>query len=213
MNTNTQVLTSEGASGRKSAKRLWLLLIALSALVGITWLAWPSKPEVPVLEMSKADGKPRFWVTNYSKVNRSGMNFFQRLFWDWYEYKRRTWPNPAGYSFPASPPVPCSIGGLLNQCMEVSGTKYLIAVEASACAVDFGHTNTLNGTQWVSAFENTITNTPVSCYDFTLKHFFDDRLVLIRERKNLVKIIPRSKLSEYQKAGLVDVKNIVDGKE
>ncbi len=208
MNTNSKVLPTESASKSNAVLRLWFLLLFLSAAVFITWLAWPSKPEVPVVELSKADGKPRFWVTNHSKMNQSSMNSLQRLFWDWYEYKRRTWPNPAAYSFPASGVTPCSMGGLLNQCMEVSGTKYLIAVEASACAVDFGHSNTLNGTQWVSAFESTITNQPVSCYDFTLKHFFEDRLVLIRERKNLVKIVPHSKLSEYQKAGLIEVKSV-----
>ena len=87
--------------------------------------------------------------------------------------------------------------------MQVSGTQYLIAVEIAG-AVEFGHTNVLTGAQWVAAFEHTIeTNGPVLCYDWGKKRAFQDTLLLIRERPRLVKVVPRSKLADYQKAGLV----------
>jgi hypothetical protein len=87
--------------------------------------------------------------------------------------------------------------------MEVSGTQYLIAVEIGG-AVEFGSTNALNGAQWVVAFEHTIeTSNPVICYDYAKKRNFQDTLLLIRERPGLVKVLPRTKLAEYQKAGLV----------
>ena len=87
--------------------------------------------------------------------------------------------------------------------MQVSGTKYLIAVEIAG-AVEFGHTNILNGAQWVAAFEHALeTNGPVVCYDWAKKQNFQDTLVLIREPPRVVKIVPRTKLVDYQKAGLV----------
>jgi hypothetical protein len=79
----------------------------------------------------------------------------------------------------------------------------LIAVEIAG-VVEFGHTNALNGTQWVAAFEHAIeTSGPVTCYDYARKRNFQDTLLVIRERPGVVKIVPRTKLAEYQKAGLV----------
>ncbi len=87
--------------------------------------------------------------------------------------------------------------------MEVSGTQYLIAVEIAG-AVEFGSTNSLNGAQWVAAFEHAIeTSGPVVCYDFAKKRNFQDTLLLIRETPGVVKVVPRTKLAEYRKAGLV----------
>jgi hypothetical protein len=128
----------------------------------------------------------------------------QRLFWVWMDYKQRHGKrNPAAYSFPARPVEFCSIQGLLNQCMDVSGTRYLIAVEIAG-AVEFGSTNALNGAQWVAAFEQAIeTSKPVVCYDYARKRNFQDTLLLIREAPGTVKVVPRSKLAEYQQAGLV----------
>ena len=87
--------------------------------------------------------------------------------------------------------------------MKLSGTRYFIAVEI-ADMVEFGSTNTLNGAQWVAAFEHAIEESnPVVCYDFARKTKFQDTLLLIRERPKVVKIVPRTKLADYQKAGLV----------
>ena len=87
--------------------------------------------------------------------------------------------------------------------MEVSGTKYFIAIEVAG-AVEFGHTNVLNGAQWVVAFERAIeTSKPMVCYDYATKRNFEDTLVLIREKPTIVKIVPRTKIPDYQKAGLL----------
>jgi hypothetical protein len=68
----------------------------------------------------------------------------------------------------------------------------------------FGSTNALNGAQWVAAFEHAVeTSNPVVCYDYAKKRNFQDSLLLIRERLGVVKVVPRTKLAEYQKAGLV----------
>src|SRR2546428_12330079 len=153
----------------------------------------------------RGGGVPRCGPRAYQgRHNPPNLPLRQRAFWAWTQYKRRHGkPNPAAYSFPATPVQPCSIGGLLNQCMEVAGTQYFIAVEIGG-AVEFGSTNALNGVQWVAAFEHAIeTSSPVVCYDYAKKRSFQDTLLLIRETHRVVKIVPRTKLAEYQEAGLV----------
>ena len=112
-------------------------------------------------------------------------------------------PNPAAYTVAARPVQCSSIFDLVNQCMQLTGTQYLIAVEIAG-GVEFGSTNALNGAQWVAAFERAIeTSGPVVCYDYAKKRNFQDTLLLIREPPGVVKVLPRSKLAEYRKAGLV----------
>jgi hypothetical protein len=155
------------------------------------------------MELSRVDGKPRFWATTYSRRELSNPTVLQRLYDLWTTYVRRPKPNPAAYSFFVEPVEHCVLGSLANQSMEVIGTQYLIAVEAAGSTVDFGHTNTLSGTQWVTAFEQAITNQPVLCFEYPEQGGFKDELVLIREKPDLVKIVPRTKLARYQAAGLI----------
>jgi hypothetical protein len=203
MNANIEVLSAEPEPRKRPAIRLWFLFVILSLLGFIAWVAWPSDKVASVTELSRADGKPRFEATSYAKGDLSGQSLRQRLSWYWREYSRRAKPNPAAYSFPARPVRPCLIEGLLNQCMEISGTTYLISVEVLGGTVDFGYTNGLNGAQWVSSFENAITNQAVLCYDYAEKRGFQDRLLLVYEGESLVKVVPRSKLPEYERAGLI----------
>ena len=194
----------EPRSKRRPALRPLFLatVLGLAAFIGL--LFWPSRSQIGPVELSREDGRSRFCRTTYLKTQPPpNLTLPQQLFWRWAQFKRRSKPNPAAYTFPACPVQPCSIDGLLNQCMEVSGTRYLIAVEIGG-AVEFGHTNALNGAQWVAAFERAIeTSGPVVCYDWTKKRNFQDTLLLIREKPHLVKVVPRSKLAEYQKLGLV----------
>jgi len=192
-------------SKKRAAIRPWFLatILAIAALFG--WLVWPSESQIGPLELSRVDGKSRFYATTYSKMQTPpNLSLRQRLFWAWMQYQRRYGKrNPATYSFAPSPVQLCSIHGLLNQCMEVSGTRYLIAVEIAG-AVEFGSTNALSGAQWVAAFEHAIeTSSPIICYDYAKKRNFQDTLLLIRERPGVVKVVPRTKLAVYQRAGLV----------
>ena len=69
--------------------------------------------------------------------------------------------HPLNSSFPISPVRRCSISGLLNQCMELSGWRYLIDKEVAAGGVKFGNSKVLNGEEWLTAFEYALqTNTP-----------------------------------------------------
>ncbi len=187
--------------------RVVLLALALAGVVG--WLVLSnlaqSEAEKNPYEMSRADGRPRFVVTKYAKYFvPPDAGVWQRLHMAWINFERRHHMIRTTFSFPATPVRPCSIDGLLAQCMEVTGTRYLIAVEIAG-AVEFGNTNTLSGPQWVAAFENALqASKTVMCYDYATKRNFEDNLLLIREKPGLVKVVPLSKLADYQKAGLAD---------
>ena len=203
MNVQADESKAESVKRRKPEIWLWCLLAVLCTLISIAWFAWPLDTEVSVADMNRADGEPRFKATTYATADLSGLNLVQRFSWYLRDYFQRAKRNPAAYSFPSSPVRLCMIEGLLSQCMEISGTKYLIAVEVLGGTVEFGCTNSLNGTQWVAAFETAVTNQNVFCYDQAAKSHFQDTLVLLREGKKLVKVVPRSKLSEYKRVGLI----------
>jgi hypothetical protein len=206
MSTEPVPPAHESESNKQPAVRLWFVGTVLAVAALSLWLGWPSTSAgIDPYVLSCADGKSRFWATAYTRMQQpANLSLHQRVSWTWTQYKRRhAKPNPAAYTFPATPVRLCSIGGLLNQCMEVNGTQYLIAVEIGS-AVEFGNTNALSGAQWVAAFEQAIeTSNPVICYDYTRKRNFQDTLLLIREKPGVVKVVPRTKLAEYRKAGLV----------
>jgi hypothetical protein len=205
MSTEPCLPTPESGSRKRVALRPWFVAIVLGIAAFFGWLFWPGQSGTSPFELSRADGRPRFYVTTYSKTEvPPNLSLRERLFWAWREYQRRHGKRkPAAYSFPATPVRLCSIDGLLSQCMEVGGTRYLIAVEIAG-AVEFGNTNARNGAQWVAAFEHAIESSdPVVCYDYAKKQNFQDTLMVIRERPGVVKIVPRTKLAEYQNAGLV----------
>jgi hypothetical protein len=194
-----------GSAKKRPALRLWVLATALGLAVFYGWLWWPSDVQISPTDLSRADGKPRLYATTYPKTQLPrNLPLAERLFWTWNQYQlRHRKRNPAAYTLAASSVQLWSIHGLLNQCMEVAGTHYFIAVEVAG-TVEFGNTNSLNGAQWVAAAEHAIeTSDPVICYDFAKKRNFQDTLLVIHERPGVVKIVPRTKLAAYQKAGLV----------
>jgi hypothetical protein len=168
------------------------------------WLGWPRESDP--LELSTADEKLRFVATKYPKMQMlPDLSLRQRLMWQCQQLVRhdRT-PNPAAQSFPPVPVQLWGIRALLNNCMQVTGTRYLIGLDIAGGAVEFGSTNTLNGAQWVAAAEHAIEKSDsVMCWDYAAKRSFQDSPLLIREGPGIIKVAPRSRLAEYQRAGLV----------
>ena len=185
--------------------RPWFLVTVIAIAVFVGWVTWPDESGTNPLELSRGDGKPRFHATSYSKIEfPPGTGLYERIVWTWLDFRRRhSKKNPAAYSFSPRPIQSHSISGMLNQCMEVTGTQYLISVEVLGGTFDFNNTSPLTGSQWVAAIEGALQTNIVDCFDYTKKRRFEDTLLLIRERPDLVKVVPRSKLSEYQNAGLV----------
>ena len=109
-------------------------------------------------------------------------------------------PTASSFSFPASPTNLCGVQGLLNQCMEVSGVRYLMPRFVAAGTVRFGNTNTLNGPQWVAAFENALQTGTPKWLDTEQRRWRNENLVLIRfpEQKTVL-VLPREKATEFQR--------------
>jgi hypothetical protein len=117
-------------------------------------------------------------------------------------------PNPTNTTYAASPVVPCSIQGLLNECMQTSGTRYMMPLDVAAGSVHFGNAIALDGRQWIDSFESALqTNTP-EWWDFKAKRRYYENLVLIRypEQKTVL-VLPASAAREFRRTnstGIID---------
>jgi RNA polymerase sigma factor (sigma-70 family) len=139
--------------------------------------------------------KPRykradFWSTSYPSMSAEAAQFLTN-----------SYGHPTSYTFPISAAERCSISGLLNQCMEVSGWQYLIDKEVSAGSVQFGCPKVLNGQEWVTAFENALqTGTPEWwTRDGGKGQFRRENLVLIRyPKEKVVLVVPKEKAARYE---------------
>ncbi len=107
--------------------------------------------------------------------------------------------HPLNSSFPISSVQRCSISGLLDQCMELSGWRYLVDKEVSAGGVKFGNSKVLNGEEWLTAFENALQTNKPEWWDAKLKRQRQENLVLIRyHQQKIVLVLPKDKASKYR---------------
>jgi hypothetical protein len=53
------------------------------------------------------------------------------------------------------------------------------------------------------AFEAALQTNQPDCFDYVAKRSRPENLLLIREKPGVVKVVPPSRLADYQKAGLV----------
>jgi hypothetical protein len=114
---------------------------------------------------------------------------------------RQRHPQPLAHSFPATPTNRCSVHGLLNQCMEVSGVCYIIPRVVAAGTVQFGHTNVLNGVQWVAAFTEALQNGQPEWWDPKIKGFRKENLIFLTNGPRAVLVLPPEMVHEFQRQG------------
>jgi hypothetical protein len=145
---------------------------------------------------------PRFVVTTKPSFGLpANAPFKDRAMVWWMQFQQKHGkPHPLNYSFGASPTNRCSIHGLLNQCMEVSGVRYLIAKDVAAGGVMFGTTNTLNGVQWVKAFTEALQTGQPEWWDSQSKKSRKENLVLLTNGPRMVLVLPREMLGEFQRS-------------
>jgi hypothetical protein len=182
---------------RRRGIRRWFLGPAIFAIaVATAFLIRPSRNS-PHLHDS------RFVVTTRPTLGLPpGATLTQRAFTWWYENRHRFQkPRPLAYSFSASQTTRCSIHGLLNQCMEITGTRYVIAKDVAAGTIEFGHTNTLNGTQWVAAFTEALQNSQPEWWDPQAKRFHKENLALITNDARTVLVLPKAMAQEFRARG------------
>jgi RNA polymerase sigma factor (sigma-70 family) len=115
------------------------------------------------------------------------------------QFMTNSYGHPLNYTFPISPAQRCSINGLLNECMEVSGWRYLMDKDVAAGGVQFGCPKVFNGEEWVAAFENALQTNRPEWWDAKLKKQRRENLVLIRypEQKTVL-VLPKDKAAKYQ---------------
>lgn len=80
----------------------------------------------------------------------------------------------------------------LKYCTEITGQRYAVAREGVQRTVSFGTTNSVTGVQWVAGFEQALRDNGWLLVPVTRG--------LMRE---VVKVVPKDRLEEYGKAGLV----------
>ncbi len=172
----------------------WFLVPAIFALVVATAFLIRPNRNSPFLHDS------RFVVTTPPTIGLSpNATWTQRAFLWWQQNRHRFQKaRPLAYSFPATQTDRCSIHGLLNQCMEVTGVRYVIAKDVAAGTIEFGHTNTLNGTQWAAAFTDALQNSQPEWWDSQAKRFQKENLVLITNDVRTVLVLPKAMAQEFQ---------------
>jgi hypothetical protein len=162
-------------------------IIVASAVV----LLMAGTATVTIHEATKSKFNPNdFWATRYPTVSGSP---------EVIQFMTNYFGHQLDSTFSASPVRLCSVSGLLNQCMEISGWRYLIDKEVAAGGVKFGYSKVLNGEEWLTAFENALqTNTP-EWWDAKLKRQRQENLVLIRyPKQKIVLVLPKDKAAKYQ---------------
>jgi len=108
-------------------------------------------------------------------------------------------PDLANTTFSPTPVQPCSISGLLDQCMQTTGTHYLVDKEVAAGSVQFGNSKSLNGSQWVAAFEHALQTARPEWWDQATRKMRRENLVLIRfPKQKTVLVLPPDKAKKYQ---------------
>ncbi len=160
-----------------------------TVVAGVAMLLVIGTTTVAVHESRKPKFNPNdFWATTYPTGPADMMQFMTN-----------SYGHPLNYTFPIEPVQRCSISGLLNQCMEVSGWHYLIDKEVAAGGVQFSCPKVYNGTEWVAAFENALQNNKPEWWDARLKRQRQENLVLIRypEQKTIL-VLPKDKAGKYQ---------------
>ena len=192
--TVTAVAIAKGAAASgstltliKGALKIMAWTKAKTAIVaGIAVLLAAGTATVTINKIRHPNFNPEdFWATTYPTWLEGMMT--------------NSFGHPLNYTFPITPVQRCSISGLLNQCMQLSGWRYLIDKEVAAGSVKFGNAKVLNGEEWLTAFENALqTNTP-EWWDAKLKRQRQENLVLIRYPKlKTVLVLPKDKATKYQ---------------
>src|SRR5216684_8154558 len=97
MSPESPFATSGTGSQSRPVLRPFFLFGALALAILIGWMFWPSGAENNAHDLSRADGKSRFYATSYSKIELPpNLSLRLKLDWMWRDYSRRhRKPNPA----------------------------------------------------------------------------------------------------------------------
>ena len=149
----------------------------------------------------------RFVVTSnrpppYIRQTLQGISEAERLEWmlRWSAQKAR----PELRTFSPCGLGPVSVHGFLAQCTEVTGVRFLISKTVSAAAVEFGHSQALDGRQWSQAFTDTLRTNAPDWIDARLGKTRSENLFLLTKNGKNVLVLPEEMVPEFRAAGFED---------
>ncbi len=180
-------------------------IVFVSAVLVAMLLLIPGKQPAPPLPFDTKG----FVASNFAPLFPKPANpsLKERLFFGWIELMRLF--KADSWSFPATT-ARCSIHGLLNECMEVSGNRYLLSPEIASGSVQLSATNTLDGPHWVAEVERTLHTGKVEWWDRELKGWRKEPLVFIRfPAQKTVLVLPELQAVEFLRTNATGT---VDGK-
>ena len=154
---------------------IWLFAGALLVLLAGPWF-WMRR--IRTLQYSSFAQDPRFVVTKLAVTGVRNYSFF---------------PSPKGS---------CSIHGLLEQCTEVSGVRYVIAKDVAAGLVEFGgYTNSLTAPQFVQAFAQALQTNQPEFMNFRTQRHYKENLVLLTNDALTVLVLSKAMAQQFEKRG------------
>jgi hypothetical protein len=187
------------AANKKGSPRvaLWLL-----AGVFVVFLLASMLFLTPPLRDSPFSNDARFVLTTKPQFGTAaGAPLKDRVFvWAMRIHQRFAKPKPGAFTFPPAATNRCSIHGTLNQCMDVTGVRYVIARDVAAGTVEFGHPNTLNGDQWVKAFTEALETGQPEWWDSKAGRFRKEKLILLTNSPATVLVLPQETAREFQRS-------------
>jgi len=163
--------------------------------IGVIALLTVGTTTVAIHEIRKPTFNPNdFWATSYPTISSSASPEVVQMMTNMYGHQLDS-------TFPATPVQGCSIEGLLDQCMEVSGTRYYLDKDLAAGTVNFGHQKDLSGAEWVAAFEKALETGKPQWWEMKNKRMRarQENLVLIRfPEQKAVLVLTKAKAAKYQ---------------
>jgi len=119
----------------------------------------------------------------------------------WLEQRRaRIHPQPDNHTFPPNATNRCAIAAILDQCMHITVTRYVIDKDIASGNVLFGYTNTMKGSAWGAAFENALEPGTIEYWSPDRKGFRHESPILIRYPEyKTVFVVPPKKADRFQR--------------
>jgi len=180
--------TSTATLAKTTIKLMAWTKLKSAAAISIGLLVFAGATTITVQKFNHADFNPAdFQTTTYPKGDPASMQFMTN-----------SWGHPLNYTFPISPAESCSIHGILNECMEVSGWRYLIEKDIAGGSVKFGADKVMNGVEWVAAFESALQTKSPEWWDQKRKTMRSENLVLIRyPKQKTILVVTKDKAAKY----------------
>lgn len=171
---------------------LWFALIAL-ALGGLVMFRLLSdKPKV-------LDYSALVVTKNRQLEAPNDASALERLQFWWSRVTARATSPRVTHSFRPSSVNHYGIGSMLDVCTEVSGITFVMPRGVASGSVQFAHTNTLAGSQWVQAFTEALQKGDPEWWDPKTKELRKENLILVTNDARRVLVLPREMVSEHQR--------------